>query len=229
MARKAGSKPGSKNDRRERSKRTTPKGGGGAGGGTGGGTGGGGTPWNSQHYQLPEKHTWKSSEGYAIFVANRGDVRFEFPGDWTTSQAKDAIRLHDVDPPAEECRVSVTVFNLPQQQGRSWLDEPLVPMLQGACRDTGEKDGRPLGEVTGGRRLNYEWAWGQSGWLDRDTPPHDRWIVARHLMARTARIHVLITFEYYEDRPDFAREFDHLLKTLRLAEPVTLGGPPRLN
>src|SRR5262249_23366387 len=31
---------------------------------------------------LPENHGWRSQPGYLIFVANRGEVRFDYPEDW---------------------------------------------------------------------------------------------------------------------------------------------------
>ena len=194
--------------------------------------------YTGQSYELPADHGWKCAPGHKIFVANRGDVRFEFPDGFVNTHDERAIKLHDKPPPDDDCRISVTIFPVPPEVGAQMLkDLPLDKLLSDAARDDVKDEdlpegmkaedrprrAEPPGHVTLGRRLNYEYGWLQYAWHDDEDGNGGRIVQARTLMARTARVHMLITFEFYKDRAEaFEPVFDHLLKTLRLAEPVTL-------
>ncbi len=206
------------------------------------------TPVRKTTHALPAHHGWTSADGYQIFVANRGDVRFEFPAGWSVGHQKNAIVLSDKPSPKESCRVSVTIFHLPPEAGASWRSETdLAQVVRDTTRDdaTGEhRDGtrspfprRPASDVTsgsgGGAASTHEWAAIEWAWLDTSDARvgvEPRWVIHRHVQVRRAALHVLISFEFYEDEADrYAVHYDHLLATLRLAEPVTLDGRPELN
>ena len=180
--------------------------------------------FGQQTFELPHDHGWKAAPGHKVFVANRGDVRFEFPERFVITHRDEAICFHDAPPPDDACRISLTIWPLPPEAGRRMMDElDLGDLLRQAAEGEGKKTKdraeRP-GPVTAGRRLNYEWAWLQYAWNDKES---GRVVRARTLMARTPRVALLITFEFYRDlQAEYEPTFGHLMATLRLSEPVTL-------
>ena len=174
-----------------------------------------------QTFQLPHDHGWKAAPGHKVFVANRGDVRFEFPQAFVITHGEDAIKFHDAPPPDDACRISLTIWPLPPEVGLRMMNELHLPdLLRDATRDGIEHIVEKPGPVTHGKRLNYEYGWLQYAWNDEES---GRVVQARTLMARTARVNLLITFEFYQDRrEDYEPTFDHLMDTLRLSEPVTM-------
>ena len=94
---------------------------------------------NRQTFHLPERHRWKAKEGNQIFVANKGDVRFEFPEGWVfdrTSGGKGkSVRLYDGHPPNDNIRLEVSVIHVPDPRAFS---APLADVLDGSIEDIGE-------------------------------------------------------------------------------------------
>ena len=195
--------------------------------------------------KMPENHGWTCAEGYNVFVANRGDVRFEFPESFINSEKDDAILLHDKPVPHDSCRISLSVWRLPIEAGMAMMRD--VPIRQLVAQTTDpdlheersrerEAEGETVfpredpGEITTGQRGNFEWGTRQWRWHDTTAEPGPRWVVCRHVQARAPNVMALISFEYYEDRADdFAPAFDHLMETLRIAQPVTMDGRTNLN
>ena len=178
--------------------------------------------------QLPHDHGWKAAPGNKVFVANRGDVRFEFPERFVITHGEGAIKLHDAPPPEDACRISVTIWPFPPEVGLKMMKElDLSELLRDATAKGEPNRAEKPGPVTAGKRLNYEWAWLQHAWNDKES---GRIVRTRTLMARTPRVNVLISFEFYRDREaEFAPTFEHLMATLRLSEPVTLTMQQGLN
>ena len=206
------------------------------------------TPAGGATLKLPDNHGWTAAEGYQVFVANKGDVRFEFPAGWTFSHGKSAVTLSDKPSPHESVRVSLTIFHLPPEAGASWRrDTDLAELVRDTTREdaSGQRDDgttspyprRPASEITrgtgGGAASTHEWAAIEWAWLDTSDEKvgvEPRWVICRHVQVRRAALHVLISYEFYEDEAGkYARHYDHLLATLRLAEPVTLEGRGELN
>ena len=49
---------------------------------------------------LPENHGWKSSPGYLIFVANKGEVRLDYPENWIIDRTPPGNGMPDTLPSA---------------------------------------------------------------------------------------------------------------------------------
>ena len=209
------------------------------------------TPFRSSTHRMSEDHAWRCREGYQIFVVNRGQVRFEFPQGWRfdpgthdpENPGGNVCYVRDAPEPRDECRISVTVMPLPPGAGESWCrDTDLAWMVEtstdrddDAAEGVGE-DGRPIyprrppDPVESGTTGNYEWASRRWAWHDKSVTDRERWVVAHHVQARTPGVHVLITFEYYEDRAaDFGPHYGHFRDSLRLSEPVDMDGRKLMN
>ena len=186
--------------------------------------------------KMPENHGWKCAEGYNIFVANRGDVRFEFPESFINSEKDDAILLHDKPVPHDSCRISLSVWRLPIEAGMAMMRD--VPIRQLVAQTTDpdlheersrerEAEGETVFPPRGPRRDHDPGSAATSSGAPASgggtTRPPSRGRGGSSA-GTSRRVHLtswpLISFEYYEDRADdFAPAFDHLMETLRIAQP----------
>jgi hypothetical protein len=186
---------------------------------------------------LPAGHGWTCKEGNSLFVADRGAAAFEIPSGWVVRHdAKGTVSLHDLPPPADSCRIALTVFRLPPVRG-GWSALPLSALLERAeelrprprlpkPRDQGRgassSPNAPL-TVHTEARPDLELVWADKGcWPD---PENGKPIHCRQILARARLVQVLITFDVYEEhRPRFEAAWSDLLKTLRVAVPRDLTG-----
>ena len=186
--------------------------------------------WTKQEFELPADHGWKAAPGYLILVLDAGDLRVEYPQGWVnTHDQPNTICLHDVAPPADECRISVSRFRSPPG-GRSFAELPVREMLIYATEHRpedreedppGEPEYGEPGQIISGRRLDLEWAWRETPWTDTEQHPGRQGKV-RRIFAKTPRIAAFISFDWYVDRSEeFVPVFEHLLRSLKLARPVT--------
>ena len=184
-----------------------------------------------QSFPLSASHRWKAAPGYNILVADAGAVRFEYPHGWVVKpQPNGNLQLHDKEPPADECRITMTVFRLPPLANGSWEDLPLDELMHkvAVVREKGKKNrkhekGRK--QISGAvlvRRPDLSYAWSESSWID---PENGKTILCRQMLARARGVQPLITFDYYVSRAeDFRPVWEHMAATLRLGTPVNLLG-----
>jgi hypothetical protein len=164
--------------------------------------------------RLKKSHSWKAPHGYKIFVAGRGDVRFNFPQDWIVEHASDCVKFHDRQPPADSCTLAVSLIRLPPID---WSGMPLPQLVQTAI----EGDKRTIfhkGEIIEAHRPDIEVAWIEARFLD---PTENREAFMRLCLARGANIQSLITFDYWAD--DAARlvpVWDEVIRSLQLGRYV---------
>ena len=52
--------------------------------------------WKQTSLRMPKNHEWKSKPGYKIFVANAGEVRFDFPEKWVFIAGESALEFHEI-------------------------------------------------------------------------------------------------------------------------------------
>src|SRR5262249_37602685 len=64
---------------------------------------------------LPENQGWKSEPGCKIFVANRGEVRFDSPADWVIGPTE-PITFWDHVPPNETSRLRLHIYHPTKHQ-----------------------------------------------------------------------------------------------------------------
>ncbi len=171
--------------------------------------------WKKSVYKLDANHKWKAKPGYKIFVADRGAVRFDFPEDWVVVADDQGVRLHDRQPPDDNCRLQVSVFRFPA--AIDWTGVPLATMLeQSVDKDDEDRISRsPIARVL---RPGLEIVWTE---VRRVDPGEKREARSRHLFAGGADASTLITLDYWpEDAPRFEPVWDEVVRSLRLGEYV---------
>src|SRR6266700_3497727 len=68
--------------------------------------------------------------GNNIFVANRGEVSFEYPKDWIVKPSDQSICFYDAEPPADQCMLEFSI--LPLDFAVDWSKLPLEEMIRQA-------------------------------------------------------------------------------------------------
>ena len=168
-----------------------------------------------QVFKLPERHRWKAKEGNQIFVANKGDVRFEFPGGWvfdrTSGGAGKSVRFYDGHPPDDNIRLEVSVIHVPDPRAFS---APLADVLNGSIGDIGENCRRS--EAFAMKLPEHDLALLDLEYID---PVEKRPAHSLYCLARGAGIHALISIDYWpEDSAVALAAWEDVLGTLKLGE-----------
>lgn len=168
-----------------------------------------------QTFRLPKRHRWKAKEGNQIFVANKGDVRFEFPGGWvfdrTSGGENKSVRLYDGHPPNDNIRLEVSVINALHPLA---LGAPLAEMLNGSIGDIGESCRRS--EAFAMKLPHHELALLELEYID---PVEKRLAHSLFCLARAGGIHALISIDYWpEDSTVALAAWEDVLGSLRLGE-----------
>ena len=155
--------------------------------------------WEREHLPLPDDHHWKVRDGYKLFIADRGALRFAIPGDWIVTPGSDSIRFTDREPPDDDCLLQASIIHLPP--GIDWTGLPLMKLLDDMI-------------ATDSRKL----AWIESSFID---PIGKREARDRACFARGYDLQAFITMDYWpEHRQRFIPVWDEVLRSLRLGEYV---------
>ncbi len=166
--------------------------------------------WHKQTLKLKKTHGWKGKAGYKIFVADGGAVRFNFPQDWVVIPDSDSIKLHDKEPPEDNCRLAVSYLRLPPLD---WSGLPLSQLVQTVI-DGDKRDVIAQGEMVETARYGLEIAWSEFRFMD---PNEGREAFSRICLGRKAAIQSLITFDFWaEDAAPLAKVWDEVLRSLEL-------------
>jgi len=144
-----------------------------------------------QTLRLRKDHHWKASPGYAIFVLNRGDVRFDYPEDWVIQHEQGSVKFHDREPPQDNCVLEVSCGYLAPID---WSGLPLRFLLAATTEDLGETLERKA--IVEERRGSLEIAWQETRFMD---PREKRPAISRALMGRDSGIQCLITLAFWVD------------------------------
>ena len=170
--------------------------------------------WDKRTLERPEKHGWEAMPGRKIFVADRGAVRFDFPGDWVVIPDDDSIKFHDKRPPDDDCTLAMSVMRLPPGD---WSGPKLSFPVEKLVED--DSRGATLrGEVRDVRRTDLDLAWAEVEFIDPDEKRPAR---SRTCPARASNVQPLITFDFREDQaPELGTIWDEILRSLRVAEPI---------
>jgi len=158
--------------------------------------------------KLRKDHRWKSRPGYGICVLDRGLVRFDFPEHWILKHEREAIKIHDAEPPDDNCVLGVSHFHFPNVD---FSGLPLRKLLAGSVVDQGlEMIERQ--EIVETRRGDL-----QTAAIEIRHRESNREAVTRVLVARCGDIHCLITFNCWADqREQMDPVWDEVLRSLVL-------------
>ena len=168
-----------------------------------------------QVFKLPKRHRWKAKEGNQIFVANKGDVRFEFPGGWvfdrTSGGTGKSVRFYDGNPPNDNIRLEVSVIHVPDPRA---FTAPLADVLNGSIGDIGENCRRT--EAFAMKLPQHDLALMELEYID---PVEKRPAHSVCCLARGAGIHALISLDYWpEDSAVALAAWEDVLGSLKLGE-----------
>lgn len=165
-------------------------------------------------------HAWKAKEGYKIFVADRGAVRFDFPESWVFMEDADTLEFRDRKPPNDTCGLQVTVMRL--HPGIDWSELPIAELLEQSL--DGDREGvLSRSEVRRIERSDMELVWAETHFID---PEEKREAISRTSLARREGIMPLMTMSYWpEDEERVVAVWEEVMRSLRLgvyiADPTT--------
>ncbi len=167
--------------------------------------------WVKHTLELSEDHHWQSKEGYKVFVAGRGAVRFDVPQAWKFEPKEKSFRFTDGDPPDDNCCLEVSYNLLPRDA--NLRDFP----LKGIVKKLLQEDTREAIEISEVFKLNRQTAqifWGQIKFID---PEEKREAYSRICVGLGSGVQSLITFEYWvEDAAQFEPIWQNVLDSLVL-------------
>jgi len=169
------------------------------------------TDWLKEQLKLKKNHNWKAPDGYRIFIADRGAVRFNIPEGWVVEPDSDSIKFYDVKPPDDNCRLACSYLRLPPQV--DWSSLPLDNLINVALNGD-ERNPVREGEIVHKQRPDLEAAWADYRFVD---PVLKRAAYTRLCIARGSLIQALLTFDYWpEDAARFAPVWAEVIRSLQL-------------
>lgn len=165
---------------------------------------------------LPENHGWKSEPDCKIFVANRGEVRFDYPADWIIGPTE-PITFWDREPPADTCRLRLHIYHPTKHQKKvSPIGEALMDLIDivrfESNEDTGYSMGR--GDIVVVPREDLELAWRQFRYFN---PNLGREVTTRAAVARHGGSNALLLLDYPSaEKSTYDPIWDTLLRSLQM-------------
>lgn len=172
--------------------------------------------WHEEVYKLPDDLHWEVREGYKTFVADRGAVRFDIPGDWIMTPGESSIKFQDRESPDDTCTLEMSIFRLPP--GPNWDDLPLLHLLSDAVEGDDHLEVLSRRKPVYQRRGDMEIAWLETRYVE---PLEHREARSRNCLARRGLIQPFFTFAFWpEDARRVLPAWDELIRSLRLGEYV---------
>ena len=159
---------------------------------------------------LRSDHSWESEEGYKIFVADRGAVRFDFPKDWIVKFKEKSVSFHDLEPTDDTGALEMSFNRLPTND---WTTFPLKEALQ-QILDDDERAITHKSKVTSTNRDGMKLVWADIQYIDAT---EKRPATSRILVGIGGNVQVLFTFDYWTEGEEQMREvWEAMLRSLRL-------------
>jgi hypothetical protein len=166
-----------------------------------------------EHTPLRRDHTWRARPGCRIFVADRGALRFDYPDTWVVQPDATSVSFFDRDPPDDECRLTVSIQQLPPVD---WSSLAVASLLT-AVVPGGVGEGAP-GPVHVTQRGDLELAWRDLRSMDDASA---RQACSRTCLARGGEVQALLTFDFWvDDLERCDRVWRVVLDTLELGRTV---------
>lgn len=171
-------------------------------------------PPKKQVLRLKDNHTWNAPKGYKIVVLDRGAVSFNVPEKWVLV-GMEPVTLHDVQPPDDNVRLSVSFWHLPP--GVDWSGLPLAPMLTDALKDS-DLEIIERSDLTTIPRDDLEIVWTEHRFID---PQEKREAFSRITIARGWNVQALLTMDYWvNDRSKFLPAWHEVIRSLQLGRVI---------
>jgi hypothetical protein len=168
--------------------------------------------WQKRTIKWEKGFPIQAKPGHNVFVANRGELVFEYPGSWIVKPSENAICFHDAEPPADDCVLELSILHL--DLSVDWSQCPLAEILCAAAG--GESGPRDLSAVHEFGRKDLKIVWLESTFTD---PVANRLALSRSALALRAEVLPLFTFSFWpEHKLKWEPVWQGLFETLRLAE-----------
>ena len=171
--------------------------------------------WEKRTIRLPQNHGWRAKPGNKIFVADRGAVQFEIPGDWVIDPGAHSIRIRDRHEPDDDIRLEVSVIQL--NPDIDWNELPLVDLVEDVVnREKRDLTGREA--MRESHRADLDVAWLQVDFTD---PNENRKAHSRICFARGSSVLAFITMDFWpEDRSKVNSVWKDVQGSLKLGERI---------
>ena len=188
--------------------------------------------WKKRTYRMPQDHEWKAAPGNKIFVADRGAMQFEYPGDWIMDFGESgSIKFFDREEVDADIRLEVSLIYVPPID---WNGLSLVRLLEDAALSDDPRDLTERGRFHHMKRATLEATWLEVGFTDAE---EHRKAHSRICLARGPAAYTFITMDFWADVAPRARKvWNVVLDTLKLdgsnQDRLTLDGrpqPPKLS
>ncbi|MBW4513422.1 MAG: hypothetical protein KME64_44260 [Scytonematopsis contorta HA4267-MV1] len=167
--------------------------------------------WIKKTLELKPDHRWEAPEGYKIFVANRGAVRFNVPQEWVFEPQAKSFKFLDKEPPDDDCCLEVSFNPLPPND---WSQFPLKSTLKKVLED----DGRNVisrGKVFTVKRQTASIVWAELKFIDTQAEPREAF--SRTCIGLGSNVQCLITFDFWADQAhQLTPVWDEVMRSLTL-------------
>jgi hypothetical protein len=168
--------------------------------------------WQKRTIKWDKNFPITTRKGNNLFVANRGDVSFEYPSGWITKPSETSICFYDAEPPADQCVLEFSI--LPLQIDVDWGKVPLEEML---CQAVGGHAGKcDRAAIQTMERDDLKIVWMEYDFTD---PIEKRLALSRCALAVKAAVLPLITFSFWpEEKKKWEPVWKDILETLRVGQ-----------
>ena len=156
--------------------------------------------------KLKEGHTWKCRPGYKICVLAEGALRFDVPQGWVMRPGERSVKLYDLAPPDDNCRLEVSLLR------HSQIDWSGLDLDQLIRNSVGGEPGAQTQEVHHQQRPGVELAWVERVSVEDGKEARSRTAIVRGLNA-----HAVLTLDYWATDADrLAPVWDEIMRSLDL-------------
>ena len=165
-----------------------------------------------KNLRLTPRHGWRAQANHKILVIGRGAVRLEYPETWVVEITDGCVKLHDKEPPDDDCVLGVSYHRWPPVTAPTLT---VAALVRGAMEHD-ERKFVALDPIVEERRIDISLAWAQGRFID---PGASREACARLCIARKDEIQALITFDFWlADLDRCHAHWNDFLATLQLAQ-----------
>ncbi|BAZ06541.1 hypothetical protein [Calothrix sp. NIES-3974] len=167
--------------------------------------------WIKETLELAPDHHWEGPEGYKIFVAGRGAVRFNVPRTWICEPQDNSFKFLDNKPPKDDCCLEVSYNHLPPND---WSLFPLKATLKKIMRED-SRNPIEMSEVFTVKRQTARIMWCQIKFIDTQAEPREAY--SRTCVGLGSNIQCLITFDFWVDQAEqLIPVWDEVMRSLTL-------------
>jgi len=154
--------------------------------------------------KLKEGHTWRCGPGYKICVLAEGALRFDVPRDWFSEPGETSLRIYDLTPPDDNCRLEVSLLRHAQIDWSGLSLDQLIRNSIGARTCDEDLD------IHRQQRPGVEIAWVESSSMENGKQARSRLAIVRGVNA-----HALFTLDFWAtDAARFTPVWDEIMRSI---------------